>query len=303
MKNLSWLLYKGYYDGFAYWHNIKPSDEQTKKLINTFFKNKNKNFTEARLVDFKNVTIPNIANSTFELHTVYPGLLMGSGYTHGIGAIGEFKIGFQLDYSTGLPILPGSSIKGVLRSVFPLIKVDSTTNELVFAGDNERERARERVKAKWIIALIEKIELPDFLSKTIQPKSEDVDDKILILHTLIAEIFEGVRDITKENSNEKYYSIYNRNIFFDAIPIVSNHRGFLYGDDSITPHANPLRNPVPLLFLKVLPQITYQFNFKLEASAVEFKLNKDNLMLLFQKILLTIGLGAKTNVGYGQFKP
>lgn len=302
MNNLSWLLYKGYYEGFGYWHNIKPSDEQTKKQINTFFKNKNRKFTEAKFVDFKQVTAPSIADCSFELNTVYPGLLMGSGYTHGIGAIGEFKIGFQLDYTTGLPIIPGSSVKGVLRSVFPLIKLDSNTNELVFAGNSEREKEREKVKAKWIIALIEKIELPDFLIMTIQPKSEDVDNKINYLFALVAEVFEGVRDISKENPDEKYHSIYNRNIFFEAIPILSKHNGLLYGDDSITPHSKPLKNPIPLLFLKVLPKITYQFYFKLQPSAVENKLNQHNLLLLFQKILLENGIGAKTNVGYGQFE-
>jgi len=303
MKNLSWLYYQGYYMGFAHWQNIKPDDEPTKKQINIFFKSQNLNFTEAKLSDFKRVVAPAISNCSFPLKTIYPGLLMGSGYSHGIGAIGEFKIGFQLDYVTGLPIIPGSSVKGVLRSVFPIIKLDTRNETFVYSGDNEREREKEKVKAKWIFALIENIDFPDFLTRTIQPANIDVDDKIEYFNSLISEIFEGVRDITKEKPAERFFPIYKRNIFFEAIPTTSLHKGLVYGDDSITPHPSPLRNPKPLLFLKVLPNVTYQFNFKLQPSVVEPKLNKDVMILLFKKILLTIGIGAKTNVGYGQFEP
>ena len=60
----------------------------------------------------------------FALKTIYPGLLMGLGYDHEGGDIGgankdeEIKLGFSFDYVTGLPYLPGSSVKGVLKSCF-----------------------------------------------------------------------------------------------------------------------------------------------------------------------------------------
>ncbi len=45
----------------------------------------------------------------------------------------------------------------------------------------------------------------------------------------------------------------------------------------------------------------YEFNFSLQSNSIEPVLSKDKLSLLFQKIIITLGIGAKTNVGYGQF--
>lgn len=59
---------------------------------------------------------------SFCLKTVYPGLLIGTGYPHeGLREAknSAIKLGFFFDYVTGLPVIPGSSLKGVLRSYFP----------------------------------------------------------------------------------------------------------------------------------------------------------------------------------------
>lgn len=64
-----------------------------------------------------------------ELTTSYPGLITGIGVSHQTtlkwmdknDQIPEFKLGITFDYTTGLPIIPGSSIKGVLRSFFPVM--------------------------------------------------------------------------------------------------------------------------------------------------------------------------------------
>ena len=67
--------------------------------------------------------------SRFDLETTYPGLLIGSGITHGSGLLGELKLGFFMDYTTGLPVVAGSSIKGVLRSAFPMGYVHAAKKE------------------------------------------------------------------------------------------------------------------------------------------------------------------------------
>lgn len=56
---------------------------------------------------------------SFTLNTTYPGLLLGIGNPHQISEDGSFKLGFSFDYVTGLPYIPGSTLKGVLRSYFP----------------------------------------------------------------------------------------------------------------------------------------------------------------------------------------
>ena len=60
------------------------------------------------------------AQQSFVLKTQYPGPLLGLGYPHDNGS-GEpeiVKLGFSLDYVSGLPVIPGSTVKGVLRSLF-----------------------------------------------------------------------------------------------------------------------------------------------------------------------------------------
>lgn len=52
------------------------------------------------------------------LKVTYPGLLIGIGNSHEVGVTGEIKLGFTFDYVTGLPYIPGSSIKGTLSSAF-----------------------------------------------------------------------------------------------------------------------------------------------------------------------------------------
>ncbi|MEG1331879.1 MAG: RAMP superfamily CRISPR-associated protein [Eubacterium sp.] len=60
---------------------------------------------------------------TCQFKTTYPGLLIGLGTTHEIKDIDEaIKVGFSFDYVTGLPYIPGSSVKGMLRSAFHVKK-------------------------------------------------------------------------------------------------------------------------------------------------------------------------------------
>ena len=50
--------------------------------------------------------------------------------------------------------------------------------------------------------------------------------------------------------------------------------------------------------MKVLPSVAFTFRFHLADSDLFSAALKE---IIFQKILLTLGIGAKTNVGYGQF--
>lgn len=189
-------------------------------------------------------------NQSFKLQTVYPGLLSGSGYRHEIGGMEEeFQLGFFFDHATGLPVIPASSIKGVLRY------------------------ACEVNDGKYLKNIVEdKFSIKDFNTKA-----------------FVQTVFEG-------KNNDKGISIYQRDIFLDAFPVHSN--GALFGSDYITPHKNPLKDPVPIKFLRVQPEVTYQFNFILKESN---GLDTDKKQKIFQQIILDLGLGAKTNVGYGQF--
>ncbi|MBL7729653.1 MAG: type III-B CRISPR module RAMP protein Cmr6 [Chitinophagaceae bacterium] len=282
MANLSWLFYKGYYIRFDRWLEIDSKDKGVKKVIAEFFEKQNEAFYA--YTQRYNLTTP--GKDREELKTTYPGLLFGSGYTHETGAAGELKIGLQLDYTTGQPVIPGSSVKGALRAVFPQFEKDDKQPWKI--KDLDKETGISIEKALYVARLL-----------SLPYEGNELYEKV---HELELHIFEGLDvDKSREKGTAVYHSIYNRDIFHDAFPVKGGEGNKIFGPDSITPHTKgPLKEPVPLLFLKVLPKVTYAFNYQLNAPAWE---NTDAIKrkMLYKEILTTTGLGAKTNVGYGQF--
>lgn len=60
-------------------------------------------------------------NVCIQMEVCYPGLITGVGVSHEMGFEGEIKLGINLDYTHGTPIISGSTVKGVLRSYFPQV--------------------------------------------------------------------------------------------------------------------------------------------------------------------------------------
>jgi len=183
-------------------------------------------------------------------------------------------LGFFFDYTTGLPCIPGSSVKGVLRD------------------------ACEKADGEYAKSIIE--ELKNGVRKPYKPEVNDEVKKLSNIvffnkgkkSDFVMQVFEG------QDNKENYIPFKDRDIFFDAFPINSqNENGKFLANDYITPHDNPLKNPVPIQFMKVLPQVTFRFNFRLSDKPFSKKIKLE----LFRQILLDLGVGAKTNVGYGQF--
>lgn len=100
----------------------------------------------------------------------------------------------------------------------------------------------------------------------------------------------------------KGLSIYDRDIFYDAVIVRANKNGKIVASDSITPHPDELKNPIPITFLKIASGVTLEFRFRLNDTRIGDKILKASEKCdLFKQILLDLGAGAKTNVGYGQF--
>lgn len=307
-SNAGWLFYRGYYrESILNQHNeitfTHPYD----------FEKVNEKIFQTKLI-----TLP-ITNGThrFVLTTIYPGLLSGSGYTHEAKITNEeaypeqlinqdyyknrkikdtktdyndaLKIGFYFDSATGMPVIPGSQVKGMLRSYFPQrykanSMMEQNKNEYLITAD-ERE-----LFLIWFMNDYCGFDLPNEFN----------------ISLLENEIFERVKDGAAKK-------IYTCDIFHDAVPIsVSpNFRESsgqqverLFGSDYITPHKHdtrpeldPFTDPKPIKFLKVMPGVTFEFRFKLNNGLLTAGQKKT----LFEKLLLWGGIGAKTNVGYGQF--
>lgn len=201
-----------------------------------------------------------------------PGLLIGSGLAHGLpGSEEDVKTGLQFDYTSGLPVIPGSSVKGVIRSAFPTIKEDKgQPNE----ADDE--------KLNYIKSLI--ADIPEFSSLVLE------DEDIL------------------ELGNQMFN---HGDVFADALLVGYGTRmkqrkpvNQVLAEDYITPHTGgPLAQPIPIKIVKVAPGVTFAFCFKFNETKIGAKVVSASMKkALCTAILQDLGVGAKTNVGYGVLK-
>lgn len=210
--------------------------------------------------------------SVVNMRVQTPGLLIGSGLAHGLpGSEEDVKTGLQFDYTSGLPVIPGSSVKGVIRSAFPTIKEDK---EQSYEADAE--------KLNYIKSLI--ADIPEFSSLVLE------DNDIL------------------ELGNQMFN---HGDIFADALLVGYGTRMKQHGpvkqvltEDYITPHTGgPLAQPIPIKIVKVAPGVTFAFCFKFNATKIGDKeVTAEMKESLCTAILQDLGIGAKTNVGYGVLK-
>jgi len=119
--NNSLYFYSQYYDGLptGLCDNVRDlhnrldapgSDKDTENRATA----RNKLITDQKY-QASGTEIP-LCEQSFQLVTEYPGLLIGTGYPHDLAVIGAVKMGCHFDYATGLPTIPGSTVKGLLRS-------------------------------------------------------------------------------------------------------------------------------------------------------------------------------------------
>ena len=247
INNIGRLFYKDYYNevNFA---NVIDGKESNLGDINERIKNSDL------------VKIPYPIDDTnikcIKATIQYPGLITGVGLEHNSKNIkGGYNLGMHFDYTLGMPIVYGSSVKGVLKTYFE-----------------------------------------DFF-----PKNQDNKDDVKPLLELI---FEGKNpEYDEKKDAPRYIPIYERDVFFDAV-IVDSYKGHFLVDDSITPHTEgPLKNPTPIKMLKIAPGCKMEFRFKLNNHKIKDReYTSDFILEIFKNILGTVGVGAKTNVGYGQLK-
>lgn len=273
-------FYKTYYDNID-WGLDKKNAQNKRK-----FEEENTAITESKLKDGgSDLPLQQLCEdqAAIELVTMYPGLLMGTGITHGTGREGEIKVGFYFDHTTGLPVIPGSSVKGTLRSVFPLDYLKNAKK----AKKDEKEILKVKADACKDYLVTE-------INKIIEQKNWTVEH---------IEDFERWLFGDNEAGKESQIPMSERVVFYDAYPVrmlKGDDLSFM-GLDFITPHKEPLKDPNPIQFLKVMPGLVYRFQFRwAEYKKSDLHLTPDHLKQLFTVILQDIGIGAKTNVGYGQ---
>ena len=226
----------------------------------------------------------------------YPGLLIGTGTTieytpfnkgkKGNGNYDNFKNGLSFDYTTGLPYIPGSGIKGVIRDFFP--------TEIGDKNDSEEEKLKYQEQNNAKTELINQILESNYTLEDIERIGES--------------IFEGRNFEKKENFvKEEYLPILKRDKFIEGRIIVNNDKQIILDKDYITPHKKILENPVPIKILKIVPKTEIEILLQLTETKIsipeknDIVITKEQKKKLFTEILFLTGVGAKTNVGYGHF--
>lgn len=200
----------------------------------------------------------------FMLFTQYPGLLIGTGNEHNLALDGGVKCGFAFDSVTGLPYISGSSLKGMLRSCF-----------------GKKNTPNREEHQKYIRAILQKEQL----------NVENLEQDIFDNH----DIFIGAYPVMDKNE-----------VLLDKEYVTPTTPDFYSGYHDRPAHSKgelqKFKNPVPINFIKVKPNIKFKFVFILHDSNLDgVVISAEEKLKLFQSLILDNGIGAKTNTGYGRF--
>lgn len=206
----------------------------------------------------------------------YPGLLIGTGYSHGIKNEKDYKLGMSFDHTTGLPIIPGSSIKGIIRNFFE--------SDIDFDIDRNSQKEYTGTQSEdQVIALLNEI----------------TNREVSLPRERVKELKERIFGSSGSDGSK------GDDIFLDAVVDCerSKKARSVLGLDYITPHKHltdhkldAYSNPTPIRLMKVMPGVVFKFGFILKEDEL---LNVAIKEKIYQEILFMNGIGAKTSTGYG----
>ena len=262
-KNMSYIYYHEYFEGLeerreqsglVYELGDSKSSEDQFRERNKALQDFKFDLSLSPLEHLKHASKGVASFQTFSLETIYPGLMIGTGNPHDLKSKGSIYSGFSFDYVTGLPYIPGSSVKGVLKSVFPT-----------------KEGAKDDINQQKM----------EYIKSLLKPGLSD------------KEIYDLKDNIFEDND-----------VFLDAYPCPTSKQQCL-ALEFITPHSDIIKNPIPINCLKVKPGISFEFGFYLKDCQFSDEVKKVTVkqkIELFKSILTDVGIGAKTNVGFGQLE-
>lgn len=184
----------------------------------------------------------------------------------GIGKTHPNEVGMTFDHTMGIPYLPATGIKGLVRlaHILNLIEDTDKANALIDEDKNELD---------------------------------DLDPASLIPNIFGGDMKNG-REIGKRRGSVVFLDAYPDKIPDLHLDIMNPHYGEYYGDDlGKIPPADYL-DPVPVQFLTVQRGTTFVFRMIISGENESLR---EPVIKALQKALLDQGFGAKTAVGYGRF--
>ena len=208
----------------------------------------------------------------FKLKLLYPGLYVGMGYSQGVSADNEkrkedLKNGMSFDYTTGLPYIPGSEIKGMLRSSF-INHPEDTLAAL------KSKTGIENLNEADLLAL-ERVIFGNRIKRKPADQNPDEQGGVIFYDAFPIQGSMGMDSITSHHKKKG-------------------------NKDSIPPE---LQEPNPIKTLKVAAGSVFEFRFAIpaELNFGEHSIRRAKVKELFLQLILDWGMGAKTKLGYGTF--
>ncbi len=271
----------------------KAKGEVYKNFKNSLIKNRE---TIEQLLNSINGRYKNISDYSFKLRTK-------SRLIVGLGSGSVLEVSIKLHHIYGVPYIPSSAIKGVLRAfkILELANWDkykfSVISEII---ENYSFNNFEKLKDK----VIKNLNKDDELKKKYIKENVEKDELIRIKADLIKFVEnlkeEKIKDIVNIFGNQQQKG---NLIILDAYPeklpyfekdIMNVHYSEYYAGEK-PPTDN--QNPNPITFLTIKKETSFNFYFKnSEIYKKTFgKEIKEDLKSAFE----TIGIGAKTALGYG----
>ena len=256
-----------------YYMQTDKVKEDVERIINFTLDDKTKEMIKSQQKELQKLAKRETSKldiGCFQAYVNYPGLLVGmsnpvmSSLKQGSDEEGQdsaFKTGFNFDYVTGLPYIPGFSIKGMLRASIEKYK----TNVCQWLEDN--------------IGIL-------------------TDDRLF--KEMIYEIFGDGNDDVDNDKIKNNTDVLERDVFLDAI-IIDGSNDKILKSDYITPHPSMFKNPIPIRILAIKPKIKLEFYFLLREKIIA-KMNREQRFEFYKGLILDLGIGAKTNTGYGSLK-
>ncbi len=256
LANPSLYFYRHYFDGLP--DGLSTDSHLNGRLTNEGEAAKRNELLTAQQYAPSTRQLP-LCDQSFSLTTGYPGLLIGLGYPHGNEVDGAIKLGCHFDHTTGLPTIPGSTVKGLLRHHL------ETYWDLVKPTDLAGDDRKTFIKAVF--------EGPGNAFLDAWPIRADESGRLF-----------GIEFITPHNTPPKIAP------FRPGSPAP---RPATWNPDDY----RGLTEPNPLPMLKVRPGVTYIFRFHLPQAVGQ--VNPEQLLAVFRDLLVLLGAGAKTNLSFG----
>jgi len=215
----------------------------------------------------------------------------------GLGQESVYETSIRLHRNYGVPIIPGSALKGIAKH-YAVEKLAETNWKLLVSGfENEFATLKLEKGMYGSMGLIQHaFDKSKKLLEVLKGLKAKLDSGDLITVEEVAEIF---GTIGQEGGV----------IFFDALPEPDSLQD-VFELDIMNPHYQPYYSgseppgdwfdPNPIFFLTVREDVDFNFWIGLRRECNTNLLEKTKILLI--EALKEVGVGAKTSLGYGRFK-